>query len=252
MMEAAAPPYSRLAPHYDSAVGRTFFGALRQAFDLLVARHGIRFRDALDLGCGTGLFAGHLAQRYGASVLGIDNAPAMLALARRNCTSCRVGFMQQDLRELALPWRFDLVTANFDTLNHLRHPAQLRRLLRVVAGLLRPGGRLVFDLLTPAAAQCLGPRQSRRWQLAQGRVTQTVQVQPGSRHLVTRIDILRQQGPHPASQERHVERLYPVVDVARWLAEAGLTTQALLDAQTLQPAGVEPARSLFVVRAPGA
>lgn len=104
-IQRAATTYAALAPHCDAAVGRPFFGALRRAFDTLVARHGLRFRDALDLGCGTGLFACHPAERYKASVLGIDNAPAMLTVARRTCRFCRVGFQQQDLRALTLPWR---------------------------------------------------------------------------------------------------------------------------------------------------
>lgn len=52
-IQRAATTYAALAPHCDAAVGRPFFGALRRAFDTLVARHGLRFRDALDLGCGT-------------------------------------------------------------------------------------------------------------------------------------------------------------------------------------------------------
>jgi SAM-dependent methyltransferase len=242
---APASAYAALAPLYDQAVGRPFFGALRLAFDTLVARYGLRFRDALDLGCGTGLFACHLAQRYRASVLGIDNAPAMLAMARRSCRSCRVGFMQQDLRELALPWRFDLVTANFDTLNHLRDPAELRRLLRTIAALLRPGGHAVFDLLTPAAARCLGPRRSRWLRLAQGRVWQSVRVAPGAREIVTRVRIVRRT-QRAAPDAQHVERLYRAAEVGAWLRDAGLVPRALLDAQTLAPATVEPARALFV------
>jgi len=239
---AHAPAYSVLAPLYDQAVGRPFFGALRRAFDTLIARYGIRFTHALDLGCGTGLFACHLAQRYRASVLGIDNAPAMLAAARSSCRSCRVGFMQQDLRSLQLPWRFDLVTANFDTLNHLRDPAELRRALHAIAALLRPGGHLVFDLLTPAAARCLGPRRARLLRLAQGRVWQRVSVARGAREIVTRVRIERRWLP----DAQHAERLYRAAEVGAWLREAGLVVRALLDAQTLEPAGVEPARALFV------
>ena len=239
---ASAPAYAALAPLYDQAIGRPFFGALRHAFDTLVARYGICFTDALDLGCGTGLFACHLAQRYRASVLGIDNAQPMLAVARRNCRSCRVGFMRQDLRALQLPWRFDLVTANFDTLNHLRDPTELRRALHTIAALLRPGGHLVFDLLTPAAARCLGPRRARWLRLAQGRVWQRLSVARGAREIVTRVWIERRWQP----EARHVERLYRAAEVGAWLRETGLVLRALLDAQTLAPAGDEPARALFV------
>lgn len=241
--------YANLAPYYDAAIGRPFFGALRRAFDALVSRYGLRFRDALDLGCGTGLFACHLAQRYRASVLGIDDAPAMLAVARRNCRSCRVGFMRQDLRKLTLPWRFDLVTANFDTLNHLRDPDDLRHLFRTIGTILRPGGHLVFDILTPAAAHCLGPRRARRLRLAQGRVWQSVTLLPSAREIVTRVQVWRGAAAIP-SDELHVERMYRATDVGRWLRESGLCIRALLNAGTLGMATSEPPRALFVALRP--
>lgn len=248
---ASSAAYTAIAPHYDRALGRHYVDALRRAFDVLVPRYGLRFRDVLDLGCGTGLFACHLAERYRASVLGIDNAPAMLAIARRQCNSCRVGFVQQDLRSLALPYRFDLVTANFDTLNHLRDPADLRRLLHTVARLLRPNGHLVFDLLTPAAAHCMGARRERHLSLARGLVWQRLQIGPGAREIVTTVRLLSRSGTRPAPAERHVERLYRVAEVARWLAEAGFVLRDLLDAQTLAPALDEPARALFLAQRNG-
>lgn len=247
----SAGAYRGIAPYYDRAVGRPFFGALRCAFDTLVARYGIRFRDALDLGCGTGLFARHLAERYGASVLGIDSAPAMLAIARQQCRSCKVGFMLQDLRDLSLPYRFDLVTANFDTLNHLRNPKDVRRVLQTVLRLLRPNGHLLFDLLTPAAARCLGVGGERNLSLAGGLIWQRLQVSAGAREIITTLRVSGAGRTQPPLSERQVERLYRAVEVGRWLAEAGFVVRALLDAETLTPALAEPARALFVAQRVG-
>jgi SAM-dependent methyltransferase len=240
--------YSALAPHYDAAVGQRFFQALRQAFDVLVPRYGLVFRDALDLGCGTGLFACHLARRHGARVLGIDNAPAMLEVARRRCHDCRVGFQVQDLRTLALPWRFDLITANFDTLNHLRSAAELRDALQRVAGLLRPGGYLLFDLLTPAAGPLLGPRGRRELRLARGLVWQRIVLLPGARHIETRVHVVRRGAPPRC--ERQVERLVSVAEAGRALHGAGLVLRDVLDARDLSPAACEPPRALLVAYKP--
>jgi SAM-dependent methyltransferase len=254
-IEAAASTgaYDPLAGHYDRAVGRHYFNALRRAFDVLVPRYGLKFRDALDLGCGTGLFACHLAERYKAKVLGIDNAPAMLAVARRQCQSCRVGFQQQDLRTLALPWRFDLVTANFDTLNHLSSADELRAVLRAIGTLLRPGGHLLFDLLTPAAAACLGPRGVRELRLAQGMVWQRITLGPGARQLVTHMRVVsrgRVDAPMHPRQGRLVERLVSVTEAAHYLHDAGLPLRDVLDAQTLCSATRQPPRALFVAYKP--
>jgi SAM-dependent methyltransferase len=234
-----APAYAALAPLYDQAVGHPFFGALRRAFDALVPRYGIRFMHALDLGCGTGLFACHLAQRYRASVLGIDNAPAMLAAARRNCRSCRVGFMQQDLRSLQLPWRFDLVTANFDTLNHLRDPAELRRALHTIAALLRPGGAPGVRLAHARRGALSGA--SARALAAAGAGSRVAASERNARCTRDRHPVRIERGWQPDAQ--HAERLYRAAEVGAWLREAGLVLRALLDAQSLEPAGVEPARA---------
>lgn len=240
--------YRAFAPHYDAAVGHGFFEALRETFDRLVPRYGLAFRDALDLGCGTGLFACHLARHYGARVLGIDNAPAMLSVARRRCRDCRVGFQQQDLRTLALPWRFDLITANFDTLNHLRSPSELRDVLQRAAALLRPGGHLLFDLLTPAAGPLLGPHGARELRLAQGLVWQRIVLLPGARRIETHVRITRRGAP--ARFERQMERLVPVTEAARALREAGLGLRDVLDARTLDRAACEPPRALLVAFKP--
>lgn len=229
-------------------MGRHFFEGLRQAFDRLVPRYGLAFRDVLDLGCGTGLFACHLARCHGARVLGVDNAPAMLAVARKRCRDCRVGFQAQDLRALALPWRFDLITANFDTLNHLRTACELRSVLERAAGLLRPGGHLVFDLLTPAAGPMLGPHGRRELRLAQGLVWQRIVLLPGARRIETHVRVMRRGAP--AHCERQTERLVRVTEAAQALRHAGLVLRDVLDARTLRRATHEPPRALFVAVKP--
>ena len=48
-----------------------------------------------------------------------------------------------------LPQRVDLVTANFDTLNHLINDGELPVLFQHVYDHLRPGGHFMFDFITP-------------------------------------------------------------------------------------------------------
>jgi hypothetical protein len=45
-----------------------------------------------------------------------------------------------------------------------------------------------------------------------------------------------------------VERLYSAAELACMLLKAGLVIRDLLDAETLAPARVEPARALFVAQ----
>lgn len=143
------PPYCRIASVYDCTVGFPFFLRVRDAFERLVRRYGIRFASAADIGCGTGLFACYLNRFWGVPVFAVDRSGDMLRLARRNCRRESVCFLQQDIRCLGLPSRVDLITANFDTLNHLTAPEDLRLAFQCVASNLQPAGHFYFDILTP-------------------------------------------------------------------------------------------------------
>jgi len=72
----------------------------------------------------------------------------MLDIARRNCRGSGVRFLNQDLRRLRLSFPVDLATSNTMTFNHLLTPLELRTVFRGVHQALRPGGHLIFDLLT--------------------------------------------------------------------------------------------------------
>jgi len=141
-----------LAPFYDSVC--RFYG-LGRSFREETLRHaalkqGERF---LDVGCGTGVLTRLAAETVGTSGLavGIDPAPRMIAVARKNAA----GSSQAEFRLAAierLPFEsgsFDVAVASL-MLHHL--PSDLKRDgLREVYRVLKPGGRLiVVDLDRPA------------------------------------------------------------------------------------------------------
>jgi demethylmenaquinone methyltransferase/2-methoxy-6-polyprenyl-1,4-benzoquinol methylase len=97
---------------------------------------------ALDVGTGTGDLAIELSRR-GATVTGLDFAPAMLEVARGKAPD--IAFEQGDA--LALRYRdeeFDAVTVGFGARNF----ADLDRGLREMARVTRPGGRVVVLEIT--------------------------------------------------------------------------------------------------------
>lgn len=99
-----------------------------------------------DVGCGGGLLAEGLA-RAGASVVAIDLAPAMVDVARLHA---RAANLQVDYRcesaeglATAAAGSFDVVTC-MEMLEHVPEPDAM---LRTLATLLRPGGRLFVSTL---------------------------------------------------------------------------------------------------------
>jgi SAM-dependent methyltransferase len=94
--------------------------------------------SVLDAGCGTGRVALELARR-GHTVVGVDNDASMLDVARR---TTGVSWALEDLAELDLVERFDLVVAAGNVVVYLAPGSEPEVLARLAAHL-KPGGLLV-------------------------------------------------------------------------------------------------------------
>jgi SAM-dependent methyltransferase len=242
-------PYSRFATTYDRVLGAPFFWRVRRAFEAVVRRNGLAFRSAADVGCGTGLFACYLRRCWNVAVVAVDRSREMLDQARCNCPGAGVCFLQQDLRELQLPRPVDLITANFDTVNHLVKEGDLLRGFRRLYANLSPGGHLYFDVIT--ACRPLGGRlvyqrcHGRGWP----RVAQIIHWEPRRRLLYCRI--VHQSSPCACSVvERHLERAYLPREIGTWLGAAGFLIRDVLDEATLLPPQCCPRRLLVLARRP--
>ncbi len=145
-MNAAA--FDALAADYDAAFTETPLGSALRS--LVWSRLDVVFRDArriLDLGCGTGEDALHLAAR-GKEVLALDASSAMLSRAREKARArgweARLQFQclpMQDLKDAATGLAFDGALSNFGALNCVE---DLPALAAALAGRLRPGARLLW------------------------------------------------------------------------------------------------------------
>jgi len=139
-------PYQRFARHYHEGhytqfarwVSETVFPHFQQALSFQPA-------SLLDLACGSGIFAAHMAAK-GLRVTGLDISPMMLEIAREQSSS--VGWVEGDMSRLKLAERFDCVTCFFDSLNYLLKAEELARTFQAVSAHLNPGGYFIFDMNT--------------------------------------------------------------------------------------------------------
>jgi demethylmenaquinone methyltransferase/2-methoxy-6-polyprenyl-1,4-benzoquinol methylase len=148
--ERARELFAPLGPTYDRYARLLSFGQDPRWRRFLVSRLPVGPEDTVvDVACGTGAVALELVRRTGCSVVGVDQSPEMLAVARRRLADHRIEFVQAAAQ--ALPFEdasFDGLTAAY-LLRYLDDlPAGLAELARV----LRPGATAsLLDFGVPPA-----------------------------------------------------------------------------------------------------
>jgi SAM-dependent methyltransferase len=100
----------------------------------------------LDLGCGTGRVALHLARR-GHEVLGLDIDPDLIATLERRGAGLPLRAAVGDARDFQLEQQVELALAPMQTLQLLDDAEQRLACLRQVASHLRPDGRFAAAIL---------------------------------------------------------------------------------------------------------
>jgi len=128
--------YSKFAEHYEQIF--PFRNATLDFLQSYLPSHG----RVLDIGCGSGHYAGRLADA-GAQVVGIDLDPAMIRFAAAKYPN--VSFDVMGMEQLShLPGPFDAVFCIGNVLPHLPMK-DISRFLSSLSGILRPGGLWLFQ-----------------------------------------------------------------------------------------------------------
>ena len=95
--------------------------------------------DVLDVACGTGVMFDYYLQRDVASVTGIDIAPQMAKIAQEKYAGePKVQVLCGDVEEYTFDRKFDRIVV-YNAFPHFPYP---KRLIKILAGLLKENGRL--------------------------------------------------------------------------------------------------------------
>ena len=107
----------------------------------------------VELAVGTGRIAVPTA-KAGIDVIGVDQSPGMLSMARayaeREGVGGRLDLRVGDLREPPVTEQVPLVTIPFRSMLHMADDDDRGRALGAAAAIVEPGGRLVFDVFAPS------------------------------------------------------------------------------------------------------
>ncbi len=223
-------------------------------------------RRVLDLACGTGAATLALATS-GAEVVGVDRSPRMLAIARASALArgLPVTLIEADIRQLPSghgqgqadpdrpasrslpPAAFDLITCLYDSLNYLTGDHDLELALEGAARLLRPGGRLIFDLNTEHEFASWGAGCDQVVHDADGiLVYNRLHYDHEEQLAYARIGWFVREGSRwRRGEEQHVERAWSEVEVGAALGSAGLRLLARYTPDWA-PAAAEAPRVVYV------
>jgi len=158
-----------------------------------------------------------------------------------------VSFLLQDIRCLRLPCSVDLITANFDTMNHLLTGLDLKLAFRRIWENLRPRGHFIFDLITPCQPLRGNRNYGRKLGAPHHDAWQHIRWSP-AKNILSIFVIMRSPSSNISTLEAHRERAYSPVESSRWLTDAGFMIREILDAVTLRMATGCPQRIIVIAR----
>lgn len=124
--------FDRLAPQWDADMVRHDH-IISKILDNAGIREGIH---VLDVACGTGVLFPDYLQRKVASITGIDISPEMAKIAKEKFPEVKV--ICGDVETTEFSKKFDAIMV-YNAFPHFPDPAHL---IKVLAGLVKPGGKL--------------------------------------------------------------------------------------------------------------
>ena len=142
--------FDAYARYYDLLYRDKDYAAEAEFVASHVRAHAPQAGRILELGCGTGAHAEHLA-RMGYSVHGVDLSPTMLAraAARKSAlppdTAARLSFGPGDVRTVRTGETYDAVISLFHVMSYQSTDADLAAMFETAALHLRAGGLFLFD-----------------------------------------------------------------------------------------------------------
>ncbi len=243
--QQASPPYSRLAGVYDEIVVDPCYSRWAAFVDQLwSSAPDFPVRSVLDVCCGTGLMTYELSA-LGYDLVGMDASAEMLARAA-TLLGPGVPLVRETLPLLGVDRVFDAAVSTFDGLNYLS-PDDLDASLAAIAGALRPGGWLIFDLHTDALMEftLANPVVSGEDQGHAFTITNTVDV--AARTCDTKVEMTRLSDAD-AFSEHHRQYFHSDATVRDGLLRSGFEVITVSDEYTSTPADDATLRATWVAR----
>ena len=180
----------------------------------------------LEVACGTGQHAVRFATR-GWDVVGVDLSGDMLRRARERKGGSAITFLEQDMRELDVPFKeFDAATCLFDSIGYAVTNDAIVGTLSRVRRHLRPDGLFVAEFWhAPAMLRDYEPVRVRRWETPHSSIVRisrtTLDVVAQLAQVEYSVYQLRQDGSYGSWNEVHQNRYFLIQEMDLLLHSSG-------------------------------
>ncbi len=240
-------PYQRLAAYYDRLMDYIDYDIWVDDIEDLVSpfKPGL---DWLDISCGTGSMAIRLAQR-GKRMTAVDLSPHMIEIARGKAEQAKVEmhFAVGNMVSYSTNQHFDVIINLHDGLNYLLETDHIHQFLKNTHELLKPGGILLFDVVTPRLCQThfRGYREIFSDEL--GGYERHTSYDPTSRLAESKFT-LNTGDEDTVEVESHIQKAYEYEEVERICTQSDYEWWQIIDDETLEKGHPDSERYLVMMR----
>jgi SAM-dependent methyltransferase len=221
--------FDAYARYYDLLYRDKDYGAEAAYVAALIRERAPHATRLLELGCGTGAHAEHLA-RAGFEVRGIDQSETMLAGAAARASalpperSRRLSFAKGDARLVRTGEAYDAVISLFHVMSYQTTDEDLAAAFGTAAAHLSPGGVFLFDFWYGPAVVAQKP-ENRVKRLEDDAIRVVRHARPAMRQAENVVDVnyqvsieVKSSGQLQEVRESHAMRYLFAPDIARHLA----------------------------------
>lgn len=191
----------------------------------------------VDAACGTGTLL-RKVRRIGWRSVGMDLSAGMIRAGRSRGAVAPAAVA--DLRAVPFWGRVDYVTCLFDSLNFILEEDGLAQAFQSIAGALRPGGLIYFDIVTER--MITEHFDGQEWTEDNGQFSTTWRSKYSRKSQVAETEIRVTKGAGGVFRER----VYPREQVEAFVEDAGLTLLDTVDAHTWKAPSKKSIRLDFI------
>ncbi|GGE43387.1 methyltransferase [Pullulanibacillus camelliae] len=188
-------------------------------------------KHLLDMGCGTGTLSVAF-KKMGFNVAGVDLSEDMLTVAQNKAIEQGVNLplYQQNIKQLDLPERFDVITAFCDTVNYLEGLEAVKDCFQSVSHHLKKEGLFLFDvhsvrkiddIFANNTFSSIEEEVAYIWECFQGEAAHSVY------HELS-FFVKEANGLYQRYDESHYQRTYPLDVYIQELEKAGFKVHSII------------------------